>query len=277
MGGPARERSLLKAARPGAKEAAQPRKRAIFKKSRPAPLIVIDPGHGGKDPGAISPNQGLVEKDVTLAIAVRVKRFLEKLRPGVKVKLTRTRDIFLTLEERAAIANSMNADIFLSIHCNASKDNSSRGFETYYLSPARTKSAMALAARENGMTIASLSDLQTTLLDLMVCSKVSESSRLAKSINFNIGKVMKLKNSSRLNRGVRPGPFYVLFGAKAPAALVECGFISNLEEARKMLQKNHLDRVGAGVARGILNFLHPLDHEGVVAMGAKKCFPSHLP
>lgn len=240
------------------------RAQSCLKTDEPLPLIVIDPGHGGKDPGAVSPDGKVLEKSVTLKIAQFAKSFLLRYQPKVRVRLTRNSDRYLTLSQRASMANDLNADLFLSIHCNASADHSSKGFETYYLSPARTKKAMELAARENGMTLEGLTDLQTTLLDLMVCSKASESRRLAKSVNQNIGALMDT-GKANLNRGVKPGPFYVLLGAESPAVLVECGFISNHREGRKLLDKRRLRRIAAGIAKGAMYFLKKRDNRPLIA------------
>lgn len=235
------------------------------KKPKDRILIVIDPGHGGKDPGAVSSGGMMSEKGITLKIAKRVKKFIEKFNPNARIILTRTGDSTLSLGKRPAIANRMKADLFISIHCNSSIEKSSQGFETYYLSPARTDKAMEIAALENGMSIESLSDLQATLLELTVCSNSSESRRLANCINKNIQKAINCPEGARLNRGAKPGPFYALMGATMPAALVECGFLSNMEEAKRLRQSGYLNKVSMGIARAATEFFRQKAKGGLIA------------
>ncbi len=234
-------------------------------KSKERILIVLDPGHGGKDPGALSSDGTMTEKGITLKIAKRVKKFIEKLSPKARVILTRSDDRSLSLGKRPAIANRIKADLFISIHCNSSFEKSPQGFETYYLSPARTDKAMEIAALENGMSIESLSDLQATLLDLTVCSNSSESSRLANCINTNIQNAIDFPNGAKLNRGAKPGPFYALMGATMPAALVECGFLSNMDESKRLRQDGYLNKVSLGIARAATQFFRKKGMGGLIA------------
>ncbi|MGO9571424.1 MAG: N-acetylmuramoyl-L-alanine amidase family protein, partial [Desulfomonilaceae bacterium] len=125
-------------------------------------VVAIDPGHGGKDPGAVSHDGCLKEKDLTLEIAKRLKTTLESKIPPIRVVLTRSVDRHLSLEDRVALANSANADLFISIHCNAAEDSSSKGIETYYLSKASSHGAMRVAARENGIPLSKMSDIEAT-------------------------------------------------------------------------------------------------------------------
>ncbi len=224
-------------------------------------VVVIDPGHGGKDPGATSHDGKLKEKEVTLRIANRIKARLEKRLPGVTIALTRTDDTFLPVQERTAFANSLNADLFVSIHCNAAEDASSRGIETYYLSKASSKKAMAAAARENGIPAEHMSDIDATLLDLLMDSKKSESVKLAEAVHNALIHAVAETNALGRNRGVKRAPFYVLLGAKMPAILVECGFI-NGKERESLKESCFLDCLAEGVTDGISNYLRGLGDKG---------------
>jgi N-acetylmuramoyl-L-alanine amidase len=224
-------------------------------------VVVIDPGHGGKDPGAASNDGQLKEKEVTLCVALRVKERIEQKVPGVTVALTRTDDSFLPLQERTAIANSLNADLFVSIHCNAADDTSSRGIETYYLSKASSTKAMAAAARENGIPAEHMSDIDATLLDLLMDSKKSESVKLAEAVHNALVRTVAGTNPQGRNRGVKRAPFYVLLGAKMPAILIECGFI-NGKESERLKQSCFLDTLAEGVTDGITHYLQGLGEKG---------------
>jgi N-acetylmuramoyl-L-alanine amidase len=217
-------------------------------------VVVIDPGHGGRDPGAVSADGTLKEKDLTLDVAKRVKAALERNNPGITVALTRTDDRFMSLEERSAAANALNADLFISIHCNSDTDTSSHGTETYYLSKATSPRAMRAAARENGLSPAKMSDLQATLLDLMVTSKKTESEALALAVSNSLEQVIPKAR----HRGVKQAPFYVLLGAKMPAILVECAFMSNVRECRKLHDPKYLDTIAQGLSNGAESYLKGL-------------------
>ena len=224
-------------------------------------VVVIDPGHGGKDPGAQSNDGRLKEKDVTLKVAKRMKVLLERMYPGITVALTRSEDAFLPLQERTAFANSLNADLFVSVHCNAAEDASSRGIETYYLSKASSKEAMASAARENGIPANRMSDIDTTLLDLLMDSKKSESVKLAETVHQALIHTVAGTNSLKRNRGVKRAPFYVLLGAKMPAILIECGFI-NGRERDSLKEPSFLDSLAVGITEGIGHYLQGLGDKG---------------
>jgi len=237
--------------------AASPDKRTVEKCPKEF-VVVIDPGHGGKDPGAVSKDGRLKEKDLTLEIATRVKKRLMSHAPGIKVELTRTEDRFLTLQERTAFANSLNADLFISLHCNAASDSSSKGIETFYLSKASSRRAMRLAAKENGIPLSTMSDLEATLLDLMLTSKKLESDKLADTVHKTLVKDLVKTAPKIRDRGVKRAPFYVLLGATMPAILVECAFISNGREEQKLMSGQYLDSVASGIATGAAAYLRGL-------------------
>jgi N-acetylmuramoyl-L-alanine amidase len=221
-------------------------------------VVVLDPGHGGRDPGAVSQDGTLKEKDITLEVAKATKKNLEKTNPGITVELTRSEDKFMSLEARTGFANRLNADLFISIHCNSDTDSSSAGIETYYLSQANSEKAMKVAATENNLSLAKMSDLQATLLDLMVSSKKTESEELATAVSNSLEQVIPKGR----HRGVKQAPFYVLLGAKMPAILVECAFISSTRESKKLHSSEYLNIIAQGLANGAHSYVQGLGTSG---------------
>ena len=218
--------------------------------------IVIDPGHGGKDPGAIG-SKGLQEKDVVLKVARKVAAVLEK-ETSYTVILTRNRDVYIPLEERTAIANTKEADLFVSIHANSAPNKKASGVETYYLSLATTREEMRAAARENAASKSQLSDLQTILKDLMQNSKIEESAKLAGSVQGQL--VQGLNGRYRVNNlGVKKAPFIVLIGAQMPAILTEIAFLSNREEERLLRDERYLDAIARHIVGGITHYVSNLN------------------
>ncbi len=216
--------------------------------------IVLDPGHGGKDPGAVGLS-GLREKRVTLDLALRTRRVLRRILPGNRVYLTRTTDRYISLPTRTAFANEYDADIFVSIHANSAHSRHIHGIETYFLSEASSGRALRLAARENGTTLARMSDLQKILNDLGLRSKVTESQQLALQVQQAMLSRLKPSYGGARNSGVKRGPFYVLLGAQMPSILVEVAFISNRREARRMSSPKYRQALAEGIARGIMRFV----------------------
>jgi len=214
--------------------------------------IVIDPGHGGKDPGTIGPS-GLKEKDVTLAMSLKIaERLRETL--GCEVILTRDRDVFLPLEERTAIANKVGADLFISVHANAAPNRQAFGIETYYLNFSKNDKAAAVAARENGTTLKEVGDLELILFDLMANAKINESSRLAAEIQRAlVGRLGRQFDEIR-DLGVRQGPFYVLLGATMPSVLVEAAFISHPREERRLATGSYHEHTADAIADAVLSY-----------------------
>jgi N-acetylmuramoyl-L-alanine amidase len=228
-------------------------KRPLLPPSKPGiRRIVLDPGHGGRDPGAIGPS-GLREKDVVLKITKRLRKQLKKR--GYEVFLTRQSDIYLPLEERTAIANTKRADLFVSIHANASRKRGARGIETYILNFPSDEEAMELAARENAISTKKLSDLQIILYDLMLNAKVNESGRLAHHVQDSMRNHLNHGKSSRRDRGIKQAPFYVLMGARMPAILVEVSFISNRAEERRLKSRRYLDKIASSIAEGLHGYV----------------------
>ena len=206
--------------------------------------IVIDPGHGGKDPGAIAAN-GVKEKDVVLDIAQKLAERLKKLL-GCEVVLTRNSDVFIPLEERTAIANTRKGDLFVSLHINAAPSPDIHGVETYLLDLTNDENAMRLAAFENATSTSKVSDLQKILADLLTNTKKDESARLAGFIQSNMVRGLKLKDL-----GVKKAPFYVLIGAQMPAVLSEITFLTNPNEAKKLKQDSYLGTIAEQLSAGI--------------------------
>lgn len=214
--------------------------------------IVVDAGHGGKDPGAIGPN-GTREKDITLALARKiVKRLQESL--GCDVVLTRDRDIFLPLEERTAIANKVGADLFISVHANAAPNRQAFGIETYYLNFSKNDKAAAVAARENGTSLKEVTDLEQILFDLMANSKINESSRLAAEIQKALVGRLNGQYDEVRDLGVRQGPFYVLLGATMPSVLVEAAFISHPREEQRLTSRRYQEETAEAIAEAVKNY-----------------------
>ncbi len=214
--------------------------------------IVLDPGHGGKDPGAIA--YGLKEKDIVLKVAKRLAPLLEE-KLGCKVILTRSTDVFIPLEERTAIANTHDADLFVSLHINASPAEKAYGIETYYLNLTTNPEAMRVAAFENATSTHQMSDLQNILSDILKNSKINESSRLADQVHNSIINGLEKNYSHIKNLGVKQAPFYVLIGAEMPAILVEMAFISNKEDAEHLKNNHFLNNIAGDISSGIQSYI----------------------
>jgi N-acetylmuramoyl-L-alanine amidase len=218
----------------------------------PEPLrtVVLDPGHGGHDTGAVGPS-GLLEKELTLDIARRVAPLLEE-DLGLRVILTRSRDQFLALRERTALANRERAELFVSIHANAAPMASASGAETYFLSSEATDGAARRAAEYENRVIAleggggSRDVLRSILWDLVQSDFQQESSRAAEATQNQLDRALRLPN-----RGVKQAPFYVLGGAAMPAILVEIGFISNPLEEQRLRDEGYRERIARALAAGL--------------------------
>ncbi len=216
--------------------------------------IVIDAGHGGRDYGAPGSLKGVHEKNIVLQIAKRLAKKIRK-RLNCEVIMTRDRDKFLALEERTAIANTKNADLFISIHTNAARDKRAFGIETYFLNLATDNESILVAARENATSTKNISDLQTILNDLMQHAKINESSRLADHVQKSLCNNMKKHYKSIKNKGVKQAPFYVFLGAQMPAILIETSFISNGRECKRLANTTYQDRLCEGIVDGIAKYI----------------------
>lgn len=215
--------------------------------------IVIDPGHGGDEDGAIGPG-GAKEKDVTLAIA---KRLASELRSelGARVYLTRTKDKTMTLDQRNEIAVSKKADLFISIHANASRDRDVSGIETYFLNNASDEAAARLAARENRNAGKKLTEVEHIISTMLQNYDAAESMDLAKEVHGRLAKKVTRSHGRVNDRGVRSALFYVLVGAKCPAILVETAFISNPKEEKLLGNRKYQRNVADAIAGGVKAYL----------------------
>jgi len=222
--------------------------------------IVIDAGHGGHDPGAVGPKK-LYEKDVVLDIALKLKEILMR-DPLNEVFLTREKDVFIPLEERTAIANKKKADLFVSIHANASPRRTAKGIETYLLNWTDDEEANRVAARENAISLKKMKAMnkqmdtvETILSGLMRENKRDESIKLANYIQRSM--ISNLDNNYQhvLDLGVKQALFYVLFGAKMPSVLVEVSFISNPLEENLLSQDSYRSEVANAIAEGLNTYI----------------------
>ena len=219
--------------------------------------VVLDPGHGGKDPGAQGVG-GYEEKNITLAIAGLVA---ERLRGDdrIRVLLTRDDDSFVSLEQRTAVANAQGADLFISIHINASENRELAGIETYTLNNTNDRATIRLAALENGLTLAGAApgerDLAYILSDLVQTGKEDESIALARAVHGELFSYVHSRWSDVTSLGVKKGPFYVLVGAYMPCVLVEVGFLTNEREGQRIVGKRYQQDVAEGIAHGVRRFL----------------------
>ena len=231
--------------------------------------IVIDPGHGGRDFGAPGYLKGVYEKNISLKIARRLaKKIREKLK--CEVIITRNSDRNLSLEERTAIANTKNADLFISIHTNASRDRRAFGIETFFLNLATDNDAILVAARENATSTKNISDLQSILSDLMQNAKINESSRLAVHVQGSLNNHMRKHYSRIKSKGVKQAPFYVLLGAQMPAILIETAFISNYRECKRLVNEKYQDRMCDAIVKGIQAYVRETNPTAFMKVNPKK-------
>lgn len=252
---PATELAALRSPAPLPREPAPAERPA-----RPArPIVMIDPGHGGYDPGTEA-GAPLLEKTIALEISMRLMR--ELLARGVDARLTRDADYFVPLPERTRLANQADADLFVSIHLNSSADPNTAGIETYYLNNTTDRATIRLARIENaaGETNyggSSAVDLNYILSDLRQNYKAAAAASLADMIEAQTVTVLDSNLGVRVNElGAKQGPFYVLVGARMPAVLVECGFLSNRAEAARLASDNYQQALADGIAQAVVHFLN---------------------
>lgn len=214
--------------------------------------IVLDPGHGGKDPGALGV-RGLAEKDIVLGVAQKLAKKLQK-ELGVQVILTRNGDSFIALEDRTAIANAQDADLFVSLHANASPNPEAKGIETFYLDNTNDEASIRLAARENGTSRKGVSDIQFILSDLIQSSKMEDSIALANHLQSSVVSHIAERYGEIKDLGVKKAPFYVLVLAKMPSALVEISFITNRKEASQLSKASYQEALVEALYQGIKKY-----------------------
>jgi N-acetylmuramoyl-L-alanine amidase len=212
-------------------------------------VVMLDPGHGGKDPGATGPT-GLQEKDVVLTIGRMVREKLSRS-SEYDIRMTRETDVFIPLEERTAMANQAGAGIFVSLHINASRNRRAEGISTYVLSRATDREALELAARENGVTVQKLSEVKFIIDDLSTYGRKKESLKLAKTVNDAIVRNISSRHGPVHDLGLKQAPFYVLVGARMTAVLVETSFISNRSEESRLRRHEYLETIADSVVEAI--------------------------
>ena len=225
--------------------------------------IVIDPGHGGHDPGA--KGKGVTEAELVLDVALRLEKLLQNI-PGVEVLLTRRTDDFIPLPERTAIANREGADLFLSIHANASTAAQAHGIETYFLNFANNQSAAAVAARENATSAQAMGALPDLVKAIALSNKLDESRDFATQVQRAM--VDRLKPSNRLLRdlGVKQAPFVVLIGAVMPSVLAEISFVTNPQEAKLLKGNVYRQRIAEALFNAIRKYQTSLKNTTTVAL-----------
>lgn len=220
--------------------------------------ILLDPGHGGKDAGAVGVG-GVAEKDIVLSIALLLKSRLASS-GDIDVALTRQTDIFIPLEERTARANVERADLFISIHANASTNPDARGIETYYLNNTNDRATLRLAAMENGLSGAVGQQMESheaslILSDLIQNFKVQESAQLAGMVQKSLIGELEARGTPAHDLGVKRGPFFVLVGAAMPCVLAEVSFVTHPTEGARLAQRSYQEAIADGLLRGIRQFV----------------------
>jgi N-acetylmuramoyl-L-alanine amidase len=217
--------------------------------------VVIDPGHGGSDPGALGAD--ISEAAITLDIALKLEALLAQT-PGLEVVLTRRSDVNVALPERTAIANRGGADLFVSIHVNANRDRSIQGIETFLLSFASTRSAAAVAARENAGSTTTMSQLDGMVRQIALGSKLAESRDLAAQVQAALVARLRAADRGLRDLGVKQAPFVVLIGASMPSVLVEVAFLTNRHESQLLATDTYRQRVAESLADGLSRYVRSL-------------------
>ncbi len=231
--------------------------------------VVIDPGHGGHDTGTIGPT-GLCEKDLVLDVGLRLRKLIEH-KLGSEVVMTRSDDTFVPLEERTAIANQKAADLFISIHANASRDESARGIETYYLNFTSDPSALEVAARENATSQESVHKLQKLIERIALSEKVQESRHFALQVQHSLYAQAERLAGNEQDRGVKKAPFVVLIGANMPSILTEISFLTNPRDERLLKRPAYRQKIAEALYNGIARYANTLGTVNVAA----QAHPTH--
>ncbi|HWR90478.1 MAG TPA: N-acetylmuramoyl-L-alanine amidase, partial [Dissulfurispiraceae bacterium] len=239
--------------------------------------VVIDAGHGGHDPGAVGRN-GLYEKNVVLDVALRVRQIMAREYPLYEIMLTRDKDVFLPLDVRASIANKNKADLFVSIHANASTNRNAKGIETYLLNWTNDIEAMKVAARENAISLKKMKQVQSELGFILASlereAKRNESVKLAGNIQNTLVTNMRDEYSLVTDLGVKQALFYVLVGAKMPSALVEVSFISNPIEETLLSRDHYRQALAESIARGIHGYFSSVPQQKTARSGGNRAIPA---
>jgi N-acetylmuramoyl-L-alanine amidase len=225
--------------------------------------IVIDPGHGGHDPGVLG--KGLTEATLVLDVALRLEKLLQK-EAGVEVVLTRRTDVYVPLEERTEIANRQSADMFLSIHANASRNTDARGIETFFLSFASSPEAEAVAARENSASSREMHQLPDLVKAITLNNKLDESRDLANMVQDALVANLRKANKEVRSRGVKKAPFVVLIGAAMPSVLAEISFVSNKQELSLLKTPAYRQKIAESLHVAITKYRRSLKNQTMTAL-----------
>jgi N-acetylmuramoyl-L-alanine amidase len=218
--------------------------------------IVIDPGHGGKDPGAIG-KSGTMEKIIVLDICQRLKKLLSTDK-GLEVIMTRDSDIYVPVENRTVIANQKRADLFVSVHANSNPSKKRSGVETFYLNFSQDPSVIETAALENATSTKNLSEMRSILEKIAKNSKVMESKELAKDIQKNLVLTLQKKYKDVKDLGYKGGPFWVLIGVETSSVLVEVSYLSNSKEETRLKNAQYRQYIAQGIYSGIKEYVNSL-------------------
>jgi N-acetylmuramoyl-L-alanine amidase len=225
--------------------------------------IVIDAGHGGHDPGA--KGKGVTEAELVLDVALRLEKLLQKVQ-GVEVILTRRTDDFIALPDRTALANRESADLFLSIHANASPNAQARGVETYFLNFANNQSAAAVAARENAASTQAMSEFPDFVKAIARNTKIEESRDFATQVQRAMVDRLRPANKSLRDLGVKQAPFVVLIGAAMPCALAEISFVTNPQEGKLVKANPYRQRIAQALFDAIRKYQTSLKNTRTIAL-----------
>jgi N-acetylmuramoyl-L-alanine amidase len=254
-------KTVMVALRPAKKAPVQQPESVVKPAQKKGIIVVVDPGHGGKDPGAIGYND-LKEKDVVLSVSLKLRDMLKNL-PAITTLLTRDKDVFIPLAERTEFANKQKADLFVSVHADAvpgdaKRKNSTRGYKIYFLSQAKNEEDKLVAMRENAVIQLeekpqNYSNLQSVLIDMAGNEFLKESQDMCILLDLKFSSVLR-KKIEKLHLGVGQANFWVLNGAYMPSVLIETGFLSNPEEAKLLADKEFQKTIAKGMYEAIANF-----------------------
>jgi len=229
--------------------------------------VVIDAGHGGHDPGAHG--NGINEADLVLDVALRLRKLLTE-QAGVDVVMTRDTDVFIPLEERTSIANRESADLFLSIHANASRDTKARGIETYFLNFASNPEAAAVAARENTTSGKTMHSLPEIVRAITLNNKIDESRDFAELVQKAMVKKLAAKNAELKDLGVKQAPFVVLIGAGMPSVLAEISFVTHRQEGQLLKTSAYRDQIAEALFDAVQGYQKSLKSRSAVASSTRE-------
>jgi N-acetylmuramoyl-L-alanine amidase len=218
--------------------------------------IVIDPGHGGKDPGCIG-RKGAREKDIVLDVSARLKKLLTT-QTRVEVIMTRESDIFIPVENRPVIANQKQADLFISVHANSNPRKNRSGVQTFFLNFSSDPSVIATAALENATSSKNIGEMRSILRKIVRNVKIEESQDLAGKVQSNLVKNLQKSYKNIQDLGVKGGPFWVLIGGDMPSILIEISHLSNLQEESRLKTEKYRQQIAQGIYAGVIDYINSL-------------------